>query len=137
MFHPNVYKRVTKKSGVLLLTLLGMAMSQLCLAQTPIKGTVLDDFGYPLPGAKVHIKGDTSIAITGRDGAFQLSATAGTTLVFERQGYNVSDVRVVTGRELSVRMPVNYLRQTPSPGNRAKEKGDTIFLSYNTTRQLN
>lgn len=127
MFHPNIYKK--------LLTLLSIVVSHICLAQTPIKGTVLDDFGYPLPGARVHIKGNTTNVITGRDGTFELSAIAGTMLVFERPGYNVTEARA-TSQPLSVRMPINYLRQTVAPNSRPREAGDTIFLSYNTAPML-
>jgi len=135
MFHPNVY--ISKRSSAILLTLLCVALSQLCLAQGTIRGTVLDDYGYPLQGARVHIKGGQTSVVTDREGSFELSAAAGSTLTIEHRGYNVTEAKVTAGQPLFIRMPMNYLRQTISPDNSPREAGDSIFLSYNTSSQLN
>jgi TonB-linked SusC/RagA family outer membrane protein len=132
MFHRNIYKYISKMAGVLLLALFYLVLPQIAQAQTTIKGTVLDDYGYPLQGAMVHVKGEKTGRVTGSDGAFELPAAAGTVLVFEYRGYNTTEIKARANRPLFVRLSARYLRQTPAPGISTTLAGDTIYISNNS-----
>ncbi|SDT51749.1 TonB-linked outer membrane protein, SusC/RagA family [Mucilaginibacter mallensis] len=60
----------------------------------PVKGTVKDDTGSPLPGVSVSIKGTTRGTQTDADGRFNLDAKSGDVLVFSYIGYLKKEVPV-------------------------------------------
>ncbi len=64
----------------------------------PVKGSVKDESGAPLPGVSVSIKGTTKGTQTDADGRFNLDAKAGDVLVFSYIGYLKKEVPV--GSEL-------------------------------------
>jgi len=64
----------------------------------PVKGSVKDETGAPLPGVSVSIKGTTKGTQTDADGRFNLDAKAGDVLVFSYIGYLKKEVPV--GSEL-------------------------------------
>ncbi|MDO6429943.1 SusC/RagA family TonB-linked outer membrane protein [Flavitalea sp. BT771] len=117
--------------------LLCTAISRISLAQASIKVTVLDDFGIPLQGVQVHIKGQTTGPVSGRDGGFEIAGGAGTVLVFEHSGFYTTEVRVGSVTPLFVRMPVRYLRQTTAPDPVARPSGDTIYIPYGAVDPMN
>ena len=88
-----------KKSSLFIL----MALSSLASwAQTTnIKGTVVDDFGEPVIGASVLIKGTTKGTVTNVDGNFELSGEPGTTLVISSLGMESQEL-TFNGQELNV-----------------------------------
>ena len=53
-----------------LYTFLSLLFSLTSLAQSPVKGTVLDDQGLPLPGATVYVLETNEGVITDFDGLF-------------------------------------------------------------------
>jgi TonB-linked SusC/RagA family outer membrane protein len=64
----------------------------------PVKGSVKDETGAPLPGVSVSIKGTTKGTQTDADGHFNLDAKPGDVLVFSYIGYLKKEVSV--GSEL-------------------------------------
>ena len=66
----------------------------IAMAQTQVRGTVVDDLGEPVIGATIQIKGTTQGTVTDIDGVFNLTAPAGGTLVISYVGYTTQEVRV-------------------------------------------
>jgi TonB-linked SusC/RagA family outer membrane protein len=98
---------------------------------------VLDDFGYPLQGVQIHIKGQKTGPVSGSDGSFGIAAGAGAVLVFEHSGFNTTEIRAGSAGPLFVRMPARYLRQSAAPDPGARPSGDTIYVAYNAVQPMN
>ena len=64
------------------------------VAQTQVRGTVVDNTGEPLIGVTIQVKGTTQGTITDFDGNFTLSAPAGGTLVVSYVGFETQEVPV-------------------------------------------
>ena len=137
MFQLYVYKYLSNKGGTLLLALLCIVLPGICLAQASVKGTVLDDFGYPVQGAMVHIKGEKTGLVTGKDGAWELPAAAGRVLVFEYPGFNTAERKARSGEPLYVRLSARYLCLSAAPDITTQPGGDTIYVPYNTVPVMN
>ncbi|MBO9202460.1 MULTISPECIES: SusC/RagA family TonB-linked outer membrane protein [Niastella] len=136
MAHSNIYKNIVKTGSVLFLTLLYLAWPHSCLAQTTVNGTVVDDYGYPVQGAMVHLKGEKIAQITNKDGVFEIVTTPGAVLVFEYPGYNTIEVKAGSRRPLFVRLPVRYLSQTIPPASKTTPAGDTIYIQKKLVPKL-
>lgn len=67
-----------------------------------IKGTVVDSHGDPIIGASVVIKGTSKGAITDINGAYQLDAPAGSTIVVSYIGYTSTTIKVGNARTYNV-----------------------------------
>lgn len=92
--------------------------------QTPsVSGTVLDDYGHPLGGVIIHVKGRNATVFSGADGTFHIDAAAGGKLVFEHPRYDVREWRV-RGGQPTITMAERPLHQ---PVKMAPD-GDTIYL---------
>lgn len=137
MVHPRIYKNSLKTGGILFVVLCCMALPQTCLAQTAVKGTVLDDYGYPVQGAVVHRKGEKTAQVTGKDGTFEWPSTPGAVLVFDYPGYNTIEIKAGANRSPFVRLSPRYLRQTLLPGSNAASTGDTIYIPGKPAPMLN
>jgi TonB-linked SusC/RagA family outer membrane protein len=137
MVHSNIYKNIVKTGSVLFMALLYIALPHTCLAQTSVKGTVVDNYGYPVQEATVHIKGEKTAQVTGTDGAFELRATPGAVLVFEYPGCNTTEVKARGNRPLYVRLAPRYLQQAVTPGISRMSSGDTIYIPGKSTSTLN
>jgi len=78
-----------------------------------VKGLVVDNFGHPLGGVKIYIKGKKSTACTSNQlGTFALDAEIHNTLIFELPGYLVIEKRVNAKRSLNVVLYDVYLKKT-------------------------
>ncbi|GGA82049.1 SusC/RagA family TonB-linked outer membrane protein [Puia dinghuensis] len=64
------------------------------LAQTPIKGKLVDAGGAPLVGASVGIKGTTRGTTTNAAGEFSIDAKPGETLEFSMVGFQAASTKV-------------------------------------------
>ena len=64
------------------------------LAQSTIKGTVLDEAGEPVIGASVQVQGSKTGAITDFNGNFSVQAASNATLVVSYVGYTTEKVSV-------------------------------------------
>ena len=69
-----------------------------------VRGVVMGDDGFPVIGATVVVKGNTSIGtVTDFDGNFSLSVPEGTkTLVISYVGFQTEEVAAKTGSEIKV-----------------------------------
>ena len=71
----------------------GIFMSVSVFAQDlPVTGTVIDDFGEPVLGANVVVKGTANGATTDLDGNFSFRAPKGSTIVISFIGYRAQEV---------------------------------------------
>ena len=69
----------------------------------PIKGTVKDENGLPLPGVSVKVKGNPTGVSTDTNGNFTINAPSKTaTLVFTFVGYNEKEVLIAAQSTLAV-----------------------------------
>lgn len=66
----------------------------IAMAQTQVRGTVVDDLGEPVIGATIQVEGTTQGTITDIDGNFQLSAPTGGTLIVSYVGFDTQEVAV-------------------------------------------
>ena len=64
------------------------------VAQTQVRGTVVDNSGEPLIGVTIQVKGTSQGTVTDFDGNFALSAPAGGTLVVSYVGFASQEVPV-------------------------------------------
>ena len=64
------------------------------MAQTQVRGTVVDEAGDPVIGATIQIKGTSQGTITDVNGNFNLNAPTGGTLVISYVGYATREVAV-------------------------------------------
>ncbi len=69
-----------------------------------IKGKVTDDFGDPMPGATVVIKGTTKGTTTDTDGNYSIETSSGSVLIFSYIGMKKQEVAVGNNKEINVRM---------------------------------
>jgi TonB-linked SusC/RagA family outer membrane protein len=71
----------------------------------PIRGTVTDEKGNPLPGVTLTIKGTTSATTTNEQGQYELSnLKEGATVVFSSVGYAQQELRLRRGSSQTVVM---------------------------------
>ncbi|MDD3789131.1 MAG: TonB-dependent receptor [Petrimonas sp.] len=66
------------------------------MAQTQVRGTVVDEAGEPVIGATVQVKGTTQGTVTDIDGRFSLSAPTDGTLIISYVGMNTQEVPVTS-----------------------------------------
>lgn len=77
------------------------------IRQSMVRGRVSDSVGRPLQGVSIQVKGTSTGTATDANGAFQIAATAGQTLVFSNIGYELREIRVGSQQNLTVvLMPV-------------------------------
>lgn len=104
------------KRKLLVLTLL-VPISFLMAQDVRVSGTVTDaSNGDPLPGVTVLVKGTTNGAITGIDGAYELSVPSGSTLVFSSIGYSNQEIAASDAGDVSMRTDVTNLDEVVVTG---------------------
>ena len=75
----------------------------LLIAQQNLKGTVVDDTNYPLPGASILVKGTTKGAIADIDGKFSISIDeTPATLVVSYLGFITKEISITNQTEISI-----------------------------------
>jgi len=72
--------------------------------QVTITGTVVDNFGAPLPGTNVIVKGTTNGTQTDFDGNYTITAASDATLVFSYVGFKTSEIPVNGNTTIDVAM---------------------------------
>jgi len=72
----------------------------------PVYGQVLDDYGMPLPGATVTVKGTKITAITDFDGNYGIDAKMGDVIIISFVGFDTVET-IVTKAVINVEMPSN------------------------------
>ena len=123
-----------------------------CLMQTAeaqsqkITGTVVDEFGDPVIGANVRVKGTTIGAVTDIDGKFSLDTSAGSELEVSFIGYVSESVKASPGITVTLRedsqsledvVVIGYgtMKKKLLTGATVQVKGDDIS-KLNTTNAL-
>lgn len=94
------------KTGLILITCLVMAVTQLTAQQKTISGTITDatDNNKPLSNVSVVIKGTTRGTTTNAEGRFSIEASADETLVFSAVGYEPQELKVNNRESISLQM---------------------------------
>ncbi|TZF82785.1 SusC/RagA family TonB-linked outer membrane protein [Pedobacter sp. BS3] len=89
------------------------AFSDIGFAQTAItvKGIIKDDYGNPLPGVSVRVKGSAVNSQTDDTGTFTIQASANDKLIISHAGFGISEVQVQSGKSITVQLTPNYLQQ--------------------------
>ena len=77
--------------------------------QPQVTGTVTDEFGEPMPGVTVLIKGTTTGAITDDDGNYTVSATSEDVLIFSFIGMRTQEIPVSNQTSIDVTMEVDAI----------------------------
>jgi TonB-linked SusC/RagA family outer membrane protein len=95
-------------------TLLALAGSGTLLAQQAdsLSGKLADNYGQPLAGAIIAVKGTGAQARTDADGSFNINAAVNSTLVIQYRGYQTLEFKVRDHKKLALRMDEVYI---PSP----------------------
>ncbi|SMO67252.1 iron complex outermembrane recepter protein [Saccharicrinis carchari] len=92
-------KVVLALAGLFMITTVAMAQ------QMTVSGTVIDaDFGDPLPGVTVAIKGTTSGTITTPDGRYTLTANKGDVLIYSFIGFTTQEVIVGDQQTINIQL---------------------------------
>ena len=91
-------------------TFLSLLFSLAAIAQNPVKGTVLDDQGLPLPGATVYVLETNEGVVTDFDGLFSIETESKITIQISFVGYVSQTLSANPGDDLSIVLqPSNQL----------------------------
>ncbi len=101
-----------------------MPVAQAANQDLTVKGTVVDEFGDPLIGVSVMIKGKNAGALTDIDGNFSLKVPKGTTLEFSYVGYKNKSVVVNSSSDLNIELEPN-----------ANVLDETVVIGYGTQKR--
>ena len=77
--------------------------------QQPVKGTIVDVNGNPVPGASVMIPGTTTGTVTQVDGTFSLNVAEGTAVEVGCLGYTTVKVNAKNGMRVVLHEDSEYL----------------------------
>ncbi len=77
--------------------------------QQPVKGTIVDVNGNPIPGASVMVPGSTTGTVTLVDGTFSLNIAEGTTVEVGCLGYTTVKVNAKNGMKVVLHEDTEYL----------------------------
>ena len=129
-------------------TVLLMLWSVALLAQTDVRGTVIDDKGEPVIGASVIVAGTTHGTVTDFDGNFQLSVNQGDKLNVSYVGYksqtivvrDASPLKIILAEDSEVLEDVvvigyGTVRKSDMTGAIASVKTDEMNMSSSTLEQ--
>jgi TonB-dependent starch-binding outer membrane protein SusC len=91
-----------KQNTILVSTKVILSQTKIILSAIPVKGSVKDADGKPLPGATILVKGTKVSAQTDADGNFSINAPANAILVISYIGYKTMEVEVNGRSEFTV-----------------------------------
>lgn len=91
--------------------------------QNQIKGSVVDEFGEPMIGVTVRVKGTQNATITDIDGNFTLNLTKGAQIEFSYVGYTTIVVKY-TGAAINVKMKPD-----------SKVMDEVVVIGYGTVKK--
>lgn len=77
--------------------------------QTPVKGTVVDTDGLPMPGVTILVKGTSKGTITKPDGSFEVAASQDETIIFSFIGMRSQEVVIGSQTTVNVTMDVDAI----------------------------
>ena len=107
------------------------------LPQSTVEGTVFDEFGAPLLGANVIVKGTSTGVVTDFDGKYTIQAQPGQTLVFSYVG--MKDQEVVVGNNpvinVVLKEDVASLQEVVVEGYRTVAKEKSVIAGVTVTSE--
>ncbi|MDO5664600.1 MAG: SusC/RagA family TonB-linked outer membrane protein [Bacteroidia bacterium] len=104
-----------KRKLIMFLTLFFMGIG-IVMAQTQVRGTVVDEQGEPAIGATIQVKGTTQGTVTDTNGNFNLSAPAGGTLIVSYVGYTTQEVPVSANVRVALKTDAELLDEVVVTG---------------------
>ena len=106
-----------------------------------ITGTVVDEFGEPVIGANIRVKGTTKGAITDFDGKFSLDAKPGEILEVSFVGYTAQEVPAAAGMKVTLREDAQSLEDVVVVGYGTQKKklvtGATVQVKGDDIAKMN
>lgn len=106
-----------------------------------VTGTVVDEFGDPIIGANIRVKGTTNGAVTDIDGKFSLDANPGSQLEISFIGYASQTVAAANGMKVTLREDSQSLEETVVVGYGVQKKklvtGATVQVKGDDIAKLN
>lgn len=81
-----------------------------CIADTLIKGLVMDDYGHPLSGAKISVKNSTNFVNSDEDGKFEINAIRGARLLLSYPGFDPKEIVTGADKTLIIKMVRSFLQ---------------------------
>lgn len=119
--------RTIMKGFAFTVALLLTACIQICFAQGPTSGRVLDDTGQPLPGVSVTVKRTSTGVTTSNDGRFTINVPNSTdTLVFSFVGFAVQELGVAGRNSLNITLVSDQ-----------KVLSDVVVVGYGRQKKVN
>lgn len=113
-----------KTTFLLLLIAAALCLPSGAMAQTNVRGKVLDEAGHPLPGAAVQVKGSASSTVTGPGGDFELIVpSSSAVLVISYIGYISQEINVAGRSDITL---------TLQPDQKSLE--EVVVIGYGTQR---
>lgn len=113
-----------ERSIVALILLVVLMIAQSAMAQGPVTGQVKDKAGNPVKGATVTVKNKKVSTLTGDDGSFSVTASAGDILVVSSVGYETEEIKV--GSDLKVALELTT---------KVTSLEDVIIVGYGTQKK--
>ncbi|MDP4261337.1 MAG: TonB-dependent receptor [Bacteroidota bacterium] len=113
-----------ERSICLLITTVVLMIAQSAMAQGPVTGQVKDKAGNPVKGATVTVKNKKVSTLTGDDGSFSITASAGDILQVSSIGYESMEIKV--GSDLKVNLELTT---------RVTSLEDVVVVGYGTQKR--
>lgn len=110
-----------KKKLTMFLTLFFIGIG-ITMAQTQVRGTIVDENGDPIIGATVQIKGTGDGTVTDIDGKFTISAPANGSLVVSYVGYATQEVAVRPTLSITLKFDSELLQEVVVTGMQQMDK---------------
>ena len=120
-------KRATQSFWRLLLLMVAFNSSLSLFAQTQtISGIVLDEFGDPMIGVSVLVKGTTTGIITDVEGNFTVPAKTGDVLLVKYLGYKDQEIKVTSNARLKITLHED-----------TQNLDEVVVVGYGTQKKVN
>lgn len=120
-------KRATQSFWRLLLLMVAFNSSLSLFAQTQtVSGIVLDEFGDPMIGVSVLVKGTTTGIITDVEGNFTVPAKTGDVLLVKYLGYKDQEIKVTSDARLKITLHED-----------TQNLDEVVVVGYGTQKKVN
>ena len=93
-------------------------------AQTTVRGKVTDEFGVPVEGAGVTVKGTTAGTVTDKNGDFSIAASRGAVIVISHVAFAEKEITVGDNLNLNISLSIS-----------GKELTDVVVIGYGTQKK--
>ena len=113
-------------AGLFLLCPFAFGQTGTGAAERAIKGVVIDDTGYPIPGASVMIVKTMRLTIADNEGRFSMNVPSNATLRFSCIGYISQEIAITNQTELRVTLLTDVQMLT-----------ETVVVGYGTQKKAN